>query len=192
MKVTAKVQRSGDWWAVEVPEVPGVFTQARRLDQVADQVADAVATVLDDEVLVADIEVEIEPVLPADQLARLRGARGATAAALEAQLKASAAMRSVVLELRERFSVRDVAALLGISHQRVSQLEVNAKAAEELARPVRRTSEEATRIAGRAAKVTKVSGGTYRTKAEAAAAGRRMVAAKSRSTDAAAKARRPK
>ena len=42
MKVTAKVTRSGDWWAVEVPEVEGAFTQARRLDQIPEMVADAV------------------------------------------------------------------------------------------------------------------------------------------------------
>ncbi|MFJ6132187.1 hypothetical protein [Janibacter terrae] len=44
MKVTAEVVRSGHWWAIEVPQVPGVFTQAKRLDQVAGVVADAVAT----------------------------------------------------------------------------------------------------------------------------------------------------
>jgi predicted RNase H-like HicB family nuclease len=41
MKVTAKATRSGKWWAVEVPEIPGLFTQAKRLDQVVDMVADA-------------------------------------------------------------------------------------------------------------------------------------------------------
>lgn len=43
MKVTAHATRSGDWWAIEIPEVPGVFTQARRLDHVAAMAADAVA-----------------------------------------------------------------------------------------------------------------------------------------------------
>ena len=33
MEVTAEVSRSGAWWAVEVPEVPGAFTQAERLDR---------------------------------------------------------------------------------------------------------------------------------------------------------------
>ena len=32
MKVTAEATRSGGWWAVEVPEVDGAFTQACRLD----------------------------------------------------------------------------------------------------------------------------------------------------------------
>jgi hypothetical protein len=42
MQVTAKATRSGSWWAVEVPEVDGAFTQARRLDQIPTMVADAV------------------------------------------------------------------------------------------------------------------------------------------------------
>lgn len=43
MNVTATVRRSGDWWAIEVPEVAGVFTQAKRLEQVPAMAADAVA-----------------------------------------------------------------------------------------------------------------------------------------------------
>ncbi|PLS30924.1 transcriptional regulator [Bifidobacterium margollesii] len=38
---TAVCTRSGGWWAVEVPEIPGLFTQARHLDQVEDMVRDA-------------------------------------------------------------------------------------------------------------------------------------------------------
>lgn len=41
MNVAAHVRRSGDWWAVEVPEVPGLYTQVRNLDDVADAVRDA-------------------------------------------------------------------------------------------------------------------------------------------------------
>ena len=43
--VTANAVRSGNWWAIEVPEIPGLFTQARRLDQAASMVQDA-ATLL--------------------------------------------------------------------------------------------------------------------------------------------------
>ena len=42
MNVTAVCERSGDWWAVSVPEVEGAFTQAKRLDQVPGMVADAI------------------------------------------------------------------------------------------------------------------------------------------------------
>lgn len=43
MKVTAEVVRTGAWWAIEVPEVPGLFTQVKCLDQVEGMVQDAVA-----------------------------------------------------------------------------------------------------------------------------------------------------
>jgi predicted RNase H-like HicB family nuclease len=59
MKVTAIARRAGDWWAVEVPEVEDVFTQAARLDQVPAMVADAVRTMLelDD---AAPVEVDVQ------------------------------------------------------------------------------------------------------------------------------------
>lgn len=39
--VEARVTRSDGWWAVSVPDVPGLFTQARRLDQVEGLVREA-------------------------------------------------------------------------------------------------------------------------------------------------------
>ncbi|MFD1210736.1 hypothetical protein ACFQ36_01605 [Arthrobacter sp. GCM10027362] len=39
MELTAHVHRSGDWWAVEVPEVPGLVTRARHVCEVVDAVA---------------------------------------------------------------------------------------------------------------------------------------------------------
>lgn len=122
MKITANVQRSGGWWAIEVPEVPGVFTQAKRLEQVADVVADAVSLMLD--VPLASIEVTLVPVLPEPLAEDLHSAKEAAADAARAGDAASRAMRKVVAELRNDagLSVRDVAALLEVSHQRVSQL----------------------------------------------------------------------
>jgi len=34
MELTALCERGGGWWAVRVPEIDGLYTQARRLDQV--------------------------------------------------------------------------------------------------------------------------------------------------------------
>lgn len=33
-RLTVEATRSGGQWAIEVPEIPGLFTQAKRLDQV--------------------------------------------------------------------------------------------------------------------------------------------------------------
>lgn len=41
MKLTANAFRSGRWWAVEVPEIPGLVTQARTLAEVPAMVLDA-------------------------------------------------------------------------------------------------------------------------------------------------------
>lgn len=122
MKVTAHAVRSGAWWAVDVPEVPGVFTQARRLDQVSAMVADAVSLMAG--IPSDDVEVEVAPDLPprvAKDLARARAAQDrANAAAREA----ATAKREIVRRLREDagLSVRDVGIVVGISPQRVSQL----------------------------------------------------------------------
>ncbi|GAB3161667.1 hypothetical protein GCM10027059_12420 [Myceligenerans halotolerans] len=122
MKVTATAHRSGDWWAIEVPEVRGVHTQVKRLDQAAAMAADAVALMLETDP--ADIDVTVNPVLNEEAAAVVARALQAAQAARQAQEDASAAMRLAVTRLREaeHLTARDVASLLGVSHQRVSQL----------------------------------------------------------------------
>ncbi|MDK8650009.1 hypothetical protein QP849_06280 [Alloscardovia omnicolens] len=39
--VTARATHSGKWWAIDVPEIPGLFSQTRRLDQIEAMVKDA-------------------------------------------------------------------------------------------------------------------------------------------------------
>ncbi|MDG4771697.1 type II toxin-antitoxin system HicB family antitoxin [Solwaraspora sp. WMMD792] len=39
-------RRVGNWWAISVPELKGVHTQARRLDQVAAMAREAIALLL--------------------------------------------------------------------------------------------------------------------------------------------------
>jgi len=51
--------RSGNWWSITVPELPGVFSQARRLDQVEAMAREAIAMMLDvDTGRIGGIEVE--------------------------------------------------------------------------------------------------------------------------------------
>ena len=119
MKVTARAQRANGWWAVEVPEVPGVFTQARRLDQIPAMVADAVALMIDD---VGTVEVIVEPVMDPDTALIVDEALTASAATVAAQQRASRSMREAVRRLGATMPARDVASILHVSHQRVSQL----------------------------------------------------------------------
>lgn len=118
LPVTAVATRSGDWWAVEVPEIPGLLTQARRLEQVPEMVADAAKPFTGQEV-----DVRVEPVLPDRIREMLSQAKAAALWAEEAQRKAAAEAREVAAVLRsDGLSVRDVGEVMGVSPQRVSQL----------------------------------------------------------------------
>ena len=121
MIYTARARRSGSWWAIDVPELPGVYSQARRLVRVESMARDAIALFLDVDPATLDIRVETN--LPSelrrdvDAVGRLR------AEADRLQAESSGALRHLTQELLGRgLSVRDAAAILGISHQRVSQL----------------------------------------------------------------------
>ena len=62
MDLTAHATRSGAWWAVEVPAIAGLHTQAKRLDQVPAMVADAAAALTGDPA--SSFSVEVVPHLP--------------------------------------------------------------------------------------------------------------------------------
>lgn len=77
------------------------------------------------EVATREIEVEVVPKFGAAEVERmLQELRKTTRLAQEAQAEASAQMRAAVQRLRGDLAlpVRDVATLLGVSHQRISQL----------------------------------------------------------------------
>lgn len=67
-RVTAR--RAGEWWALEVPDLPGVFSQAKRLDKADGAAREAIAVLLDVETV--DVEVTIEPVLPREAVRALK------------------------------------------------------------------------------------------------------------------------
>jgi hypothetical protein len=189
MKVTAKATRSGGWWAVEVPEAPGAFTQVKRLDQVAEAAAEAVSDLL--EVDAATVEVEVSPVLNDDLGRVVQTAKDAAREALAAQNRASTLMREAVAALRTAFTTRDAAILLGISHQRVAQLEAGEQApARKSAKvaPIRRTP--AAPVPRGA--LTGRKSGVYATKAAAAKAGRAAAAKSTGRAAAASKRTSPK
>ena len=121
MKYTVRVRRSGAWWAIDVPELPGVYSQARRLDRVESMSRDAIALYLDVDPTTLDIRVET--ILPSDLRRDVDAVGRLRADADRLQAESSGALRNLTHELVDRgLSVRDAAAILGISHQRVSQL----------------------------------------------------------------------
>jgi predicted XRE-type DNA-binding protein len=118
MQVTAIATRSGGWWAIEVPELPGLFTQARRLDQIPDVVADAAQMLTGD-----DVDVAVKAILPDDLQVTVERVRAQASEAQAAQRRAAEDVRALVSRLRTQgLSVRDVGTVLGVSPQRVSQL----------------------------------------------------------------------
>ena len=116
------VVRSGRWWAISVPSQPSVFSQCRRLEQVDDYAREAIALgrgCTPDEVGELDVSVAA----PDDVASLITHADQATAAARTASAEAMQARRQAAFALSERgYPTRDIGALLGISHQRVSQL----------------------------------------------------------------------
>lgn len=119
VNATAVCTRNGGWWAVEVPEIPGLFTQARRLDQVEAMVRDA-ASMLDVQVGTVTVEPRLDEAtqrMVDDLLAKRDDAR-------RIQEEAGRLARSTVAALREEgLTVRDVATVTGVSPQRVSALQ---------------------------------------------------------------------
>ncbi len=119
---TASCERSGGWWAVHVPEVPGVFTQARRLDQVEAIARDALALFLRVPADSFDLRIEVE--LPADwavSVERMQKLRH-DAEMLQDQAGAAAAEAVEKLIGEGGLSVRDAGRVLGLSFQRIAQL----------------------------------------------------------------------
>jgi len=121
MELTALSRRSGDWWAVEVPEIDGLFTQARRLDQVPAMVTDAASllTSRPEE----DFTVTVVPQLPTPEQRQVAEVKAAKARLAQAEADAAQASRSVVAMLRNQgLTVRDVAVILDVTPARISQL----------------------------------------------------------------------
>jgi predicted RNase H-like HicB family nuclease len=118
-RVTAR--RSGKWWAFQAPDVPGAVGQARRLEQVEHEARDVLSMMLN--VPEESIEVELVPELDD---ATARAVSDVRHARREAELAGVAALTLTVITVkslrRGGLPVRDVADLLGLSYQRVSQL----------------------------------------------------------------------
>ena len=117
----AIAERDGSWWAIRVPELRGVYSQTRRLADVEAMARDVIALVLD--VAPDSFAVSVEPALGSD-VARL------VEQALAGRLDAERAVRLASEQLREAvdrlsasgLTVRDIAHVLGLSHQRIAQV----------------------------------------------------------------------
>lgn len=123
MKLTAKAERSEKWWAVEVPEIPGLFTQARRLDQVPAMVKDAAALMTGQPEDSFQVIMQVHVHNAALQaLVREALAKSAEAARLQAEASEKTRTAARCLAQDEGLTVREIGEVLGVSHQRAHQL----------------------------------------------------------------------
>lgn len=115
--INVRVEWDG-WRRIAVPNVGGV-TQAKRLDQLPQRVIEVVQLMTGREVAVDDILLDVD--FPgADEAAVLRADRQAAA---DAERELADRTRRCVQRLRQQgASLRDIAHLTGISHQRAHQL----------------------------------------------------------------------
>jgi predicted RNase H-like HicB family nuclease len=113
--------RSGNWWAFSVRDLPGAYGQARRLDQVTREARDVVSLITGEPEENIDIKLDarLDPSLER-VVSGARSAQEELAARHEATL---AAIREAAAELSDQgVSIRDIGTLLGVSFQRISQL----------------------------------------------------------------------
>lgn len=120
-RYTAEAELSGGWWAITVPELPGLYSQARRLDRVEYMARDLISLWL--EVAPDSFDIAVREMLDEAMEQTVRAAESARRDAADRQREATALTREAAIALRRRgLPQRDIGRLLKLSHQRVAQL----------------------------------------------------------------------
>lgn len=115
------VEREGRWWVFKIPDL-ATGGQAASLSEVEDEARGVAAMWLD--VPLADVAVSVTVHGAEDLLNEWAAAGREEAEARLAQARAAERRRAVVAQLRaQRYTAPDVGRVLGISPQRVYQIE---------------------------------------------------------------------
>ncbi len=118
---TVEVEREGRWWVFEIPEL-GTGGQAHNLAEVDYQAQGVAAMWLNVAPETVAVTVKVKGLERA--LAEWRAAERDEEEARRAQARAADRRRAVIRELRaQNYSAPDVGSVLGITKQRVYQLE---------------------------------------------------------------------
>ncbi len=119
---TAEARHSGGWWALSVPELPGVHSQVRRLEQGDAMIRDAISLAFD--VPASDVKIHgpIPVVNPTvDEL--IRTTQEQRAELVELRIVVDILSRRVAHEMAdEGIPVRDIASVLDVSFQHAAKL----------------------------------------------------------------------
>jgi hypothetical protein len=115
-------ERSGNWWAFSIPEIPGAHGQAKRLDLVKNEARDVVALMLDAPEESFDLELAVK--LDARMEHILDEARTARQQFESSQRIAQEKLRAAAEQFKDvaGLGVRDIGSLLNVSFQRISQI----------------------------------------------------------------------
>lgn len=120
MDIKVECERQAGAWHVRVPDLDNLLIRTKRLDTVTDQIKDLVESA--GSAQRCDIVVLVTAKDPG-LLCDWEAAKEKMAAAQKLQQEASLESRSVIQRLREQgLTIRDIAVLLQLSPQRVSQL----------------------------------------------------------------------
>jgi hypothetical protein len=121
-----EVTRDDRWWLIHVPEI-GHYTQARRISEIDDMARSLIHISTDIPLLEIGVRVVSIGIDGMDALLEAGHVRHLREQAAKAEQTALAAAADFARHLAKAdIPVRDIAALLGVSPQRVSQL-ANAK-----------------------------------------------------------------
>jgi hypothetical protein len=124
---TARVERGEQFWLVTVPEIERT-TQARTLREAEPMARDLIAVM--EQVDPQSFELKADIVFPAVAHEHWTRASRLREQAAQTQAQAAEEARAAALALAELgLTVRDVGAMLGVSHQRAAQLITEATAA---------------------------------------------------------------
>lgn len=118
-ELEAVAHKEGKWWMIHIHELDQI-TQASRAKDIQGMATDLAATALDLDP--DEVAVNVTLRAPDEAMKRWAQARDDLEKAQELSAKGAAESRAVVAELSEHFTITEVARMLGISTQRVSQL----------------------------------------------------------------------
>ncbi|MCS3844565.1 hypothetical protein [Microbacterium sp. AK031] len=119
----ATVVRDGKWWMVSVPAIDGL-TQARRLSEASDMAREYIAASQDVPLETVSVTLSFAPIGEVEDVTD-RVAAIVEERARAAELEKAAAQHATELArtlAAADVPVRDIGAILGISHQRAHQL----------------------------------------------------------------------
>ena len=118
----ARPVRDGKFWFLRVEDMPGAYTQVRRLDQAEAMVRDVISLVLEVDGNSFDVEI-LEPDFRGGLQDEILQVKALRALADVFGSAASSKSRNVARRLAaDDLTIRDIGRILGVSHQRVAQL----------------------------------------------------------------------